>query len=101
MAWDSPEERHQKKIKKTAKGAASALGGGVALWFFSLLYPKHEGVEGLAELLADLSLVLVLYGIAVLCCIIFRNKIALQVNMILAWIIVPAWVAHLLMNAAQ
>ena len=74
MAWDSPEERHQKKIKKTAKGAASALGGGVALWFFSLLYPKHEGVEGLAELLADLSLVLVLYGIAVLCCIIFRNK---------------------------
>ena len=101
MIWDDPEERRKKKIKKVGKGAASALGGGVALWVFSLLYPQPEEAKDIAGLLADLSLALILYGIVVLAFILFKEKLALKVNTLLVWLVLPSYVGYLFMNAAQ
>lgn len=101
MIWDSPEERHRKKIRKAGKGAATALGGGVALWVFSMIYPKHDEAEPIAALLGDLSVALMLYGIAILACILFKEKVALKFNALLTWLALPSYVAYLFMNAAQ
>lgn len=101
MIWDDPEERRKKKIRKAAKSAASAGGGGVALWFFSLLYPRTEESEGIAALLADLALPLVLYALVVLGFILFKEKLALKVYVLMSWIVLPSYVVYLLMRAAQ
>lgn len=97
---DDPEEKLQKKRRKCAKNAAYAIGGAIGLWVLKTIWPEKEGAEKITEIFAGLGWCLLAYGLVVLATMMFKREWALHVNALMTWLIVPGWVAVLLIRAA-
>lgn len=98
--FDDPEEKQKKKLRKCAKNAAYAVGGGLGLWFLQAVWPEKEGAEIITEVFGGLGWCLLVYGVTVLATIMLRREWALTVNALMTWLVVPLWVTALLVNAA-
>ena len=98
--FGNSEEKREKKLKKLGRKASYAIGGGVALWLFQLLYPQHEGAEAIAKIFRQLSPVLILYGVTIFGFMIFKPKWLFKMNFLLVWFILPTYVLYLLAEAA-
>ncbi|MGB4057916.1 MAG: hypothetical protein WBK77_07515 [Alphaproteobacteria bacterium] len=88
--FEDPEQRQNRKIRKIARNGAFALGGGVGLWFMNALYPYEKEAENMASLFGYVAMLLIAYGIIVLPCIIFKRKLAVPVNALMVWLVLPA-----------
>ncbi len=85
----NPEERRTRKIRRIARSGAYALGGGIGLWFMNALYPYEESAEKIAALFGWVSVLLIGYGMTSLACVQFKKNLAIPVNLLMVWIILP------------
>ena len=97
--WDDPEEKLNKKLRKIGRSAAYALGGAIGLWLVSAFFPKEEGHEKITTIMNDIALMLTIYGLVLLLGIILKKKHAPIINIIMTWIIAPAWIASIFLSA--
>lgn len=97
--WDDPEEKLNKKLRKIGRTAAYALGGAIGLWVIGAIFPKEDGMDKIIDIMGDIALMLVVYGIVLLAGVVFKKKLAPIINMVMTWIVVPTWIAYLFMAA--
>ncbi len=98
--WDDPEEKLNKKLRKIGRTAAYAIGGAIGLGVIGAIFPKEDSLEKITDIMGDITLMLIVYGLILLASIIFKKKLAPIINIIMTWIIVPAWIAYLFMTAS-
>ncbi len=89
MFFEDPEAKRNKKINKVARNGAYALGVGVGLWFMNALYPYEKEAENIASLFGYIALVLLVYGLISLATVMFKRNIAIPVNMLMVWLVLP------------
>lgn len=84
-----PEERRARKIRRIARSGAYAFGGGIGLWFMNTLYPYEESAKKIATLFGWIGALLIGYGIITLSSLIFKKNLAIPINLLMVWIILP------------
>jgi hypothetical protein len=99
--FDDPEEKLKKKQRKCAKNASYAVGGALGLFGLQALWPEKEGAEVITDMFGGLAVCLLVYGLSVLIVMALRRDMALKVNALMTWLVVPIWVAALLVRAAN
>jgi hypothetical protein len=87
--FEDPEERRARKIRKIARSGAYAIGGGAGMWFLNALYPYEESAEKIASLFGWIGTLLMVYGLISLASVIFKKNLAIPVNILMSWVIVP------------
>lgn len=96
--WDDPEEKFNKKLRKIGRNAAYAIGVSIGIFIIAVLYPKEEGSENIASIMADFSLVLFIHGGVLLVGLIFARKRALLIAALMLWLITPSWILYLVLQ---
>ena len=92
-----PEERKNRKIGKCARNAAYTGGLGLGLWIVTMLWQGYEDEKSAAamHMFSNFGLALLLYAAVVLGFVAVKRNLAPFVNMVLFWLVLPAYIFYL------
>ena len=90
--FEDPEQRPNRKI---ARSGAYALGGGVGCWFLGFIYPHEESANTIASVFSSIGTLLIIYGVITLASVIFKRKLAIPINFLMIWLVVPAGILYI------